>query len=76
MDELHLQEPAHDPQESDLCSSKMEPSLSTEETHAKHFEIPSCSKEVFFVGEKKWFDILPVKFSEDTTLKTNSQNWS
>ena len=75
VEELHLNDPDHNPTSSDLLlersvakerelgSTKMEPSSSTEETHAKQLKIQTNpvythSEEVILVEERRWTDIL------------------
>ena len=84
MDELHPNNPDHNPisselllersvaKESEPCSTEMEQS-SIEETHAKQFEIQTnpvyCSEEGIPNEEKKWNDISACKHVKGNTLQ-------
>ena len=74
VEELHLNDPDHNPTSSELLlersvakerepgSTKMEPSSSIEETHAKQLKIQTnpvcnCSEEFLPIEERKWHDI-------------------
>ena len=84
MDELHPNDPDHNPisselllersvaKESELCSTEMKQS-SFEETHAKQFEIQTnpvyCSEEGVLIEERKWNDISAYKHFKGNTLQ-------
>ena len=85
VEELHLNDPDHNPTSSELllersvakesepCSTKMEQS-SSEETHAKQFEIQTnpvynYSEEVIPVEERKWHDIPTYQFFKGHTFE-------
>ena len=61
VDELHRQEPAHFPKESDLCSSKWSQHGASKKLMRSSSKIRriqcATQKKLLFVGEKKWFDI-------------------
>ena len=84
MEELHLNDPDHNPtsselplkrsvaRERELLSTKMEQS-SIEETHANQFEIQT--NPVFLLKEGSGMTLLPANISKDVLLKPKSQNW-